>query len=285
MNKQSQNASLRADLYLMACVFIAGVIAVGMMLTAPQFTLVNLAYLGITVLVLIMTYFFGLQLGLGMNMVFIFAQAMWMVYLHMTGDKVPLVMIFWLIAPTLLNLAFYLMTMQLRQIQADNAQLNATIVEYGAYDESTNLRTTVAFLEDAGVFIETSRRFKIPVSVVMIRIRYFQDMRTMLGEERIKELVSLVSTTVQEATRDNDITYWLNSEDPTWGVLVYADTAGANIAADRIKRHFEEALQGASTLSAVDLTLKVGVHTWHPDTEEDPTAFMTAGIKELEYDV
>ncbi|WP_390404797.1 diguanylate cyclase domain-containing protein [Lacticaseibacillus jixiensis] len=285
MHKRTSNASMKADLYLMSCVFLAAVIAVGMMLTGAHYTLLNTAYLGITVFLLLMTYFFGLTVGIGVNMVFIFAQALVMIYLKLTGGQVALVMAMWLIAPSALNLAFYAMTMQLREMQAENARLSEQMVEHGAFDQSTNLRTTVAFLEDAGVFIETSRRFKIPVSVVMIRIRYFHDLRTMLGEQRIQELVSLVSQTVQAATRDNDITYWLNDEDPTWGVLVYADAAGANIAADRIKRRFEESLQATAALASVDLTLKIGVHTWQADAPEDANAFMASGIKELEYDV
>ena len=279
----SDRQNFRSDLYLIAGVFLIAVMAVGMMLTGH--VLINMIDLAVTLLLLLMTYFFGLIVGLGGNLVFIFAQSFYMVYLHLAGHTVPVVLGFWLLLPALLCLTFNGVTQRLRQIQADNVQLRENMVEHGAFDRQTNLRTTVAYLEDAAVYVETGTRFKIPVATVIIKIRYFNDLKQMLGAERIDELITVTSDTLKAATRDNDITYILNSQDPTWAVLLYSDADGAQIAADRIREFFEKQLVASKTLGDVDLRLKLSVVQWDPQKMQTATDMMNAGLKELEYDV
>lgn len=279
----NDHQNLRSDLYLLAGVFLIAVMAVGMMLTGH--ILINMIGLAVTLLLLLMTYFFGLVVGLGGNLVFIFAQSFYMVYLHLSGHGTPLALGFWLLLPALLCLTFDGVTQRLRQIQADNVQLRENMVEHGAFDRQTNLRTTVVYLEDAAVYVETGTRFNLPVATVIIKIRYFNDLKQMLGDARIDELITVTSKTLKSATRENDITYILNSQDPTWAVLLYSDEAGAQIAADRIREFFEKNIVNSPTLGDVDLRLKLSVVQWNPDKMETATDMMNAGLKELEYDV
>jgi GGDEF domain-containing protein len=279
----NDHQNLRSDLYLLAGVFLIAVMAVGMMLTGH--ILINMIGLAVTLLLLLMTYFFGLVVGLGGNLVFIFAQSFYMVYLHLSDHSVPLALGFWLLLPALLCLTFDGVTKRLRQIQADNVQLRENMVEHGAFDRQTNLRTTVVYLEDAAVYVETGTRFKLPVATVIIKIRYFNDLKQMLGDARIDELITVTSETLKSATRENDITFILNSQDPTWAVLLYSDEAGAQIAADRIREFFEKNIVNSPTLGDVDLRLKLSVVQWNPDQMKTATDMMNAGLKELEYDV
>ncbi len=280
MNNQR---SLRSDIDMMICIFLIAVMAIGMMVTGHP--LVNAAYLGVTLLLVLMTYFFGIVVGLAANIGFIFAQAFYMLYLALSKQAVPVVLAFWLLLPVALCFAVAGVTTRLRQLQQDNATLQEALVEHGAFDQQTNLRTTVSFLEDAAVYTETGDRFKIPVSTVTIKIRYYRDLKNMLGTQRTQALLTLTSTTIQEATRDNDITYILNAEDPTWAVLLFTDAPGANIAAARIRKLFEANLLQSADLATVDLRLIVSVVQWDAAKMAAPSDFMAAGLKELEYDV
>lgn len=278
-----RNRSLRSDLNLLACLLLIAVMAVGMMLSGQ--VLLNAAMLGVTLLLILTTYFFGIVIGLSGNLLFIFGQGLYMLYLYMTHQPVPFVLAFWLVLAPCLCLAVYGVTERLRQVQAENASLQKSLIEHGAFDRTTHLRTTVSFLEDAAVYTETSERFKIPVATVTIKIRYFTDLRQMLGDERVAELVQLTSDAIKAATRNNDITYILNRTDPTWAVLLFTDEAGANIAANRIRTTFAQQLQQTPSLAQVDLQLKSGVVAWDRAKMKDVNGFMAAGLKELEYDV
>ncbi|WP_430490782.1 diguanylate cyclase domain-containing protein [Lactiplantibacillus pentosus] len=279
-----QRASLLADIYLLLFLALICMMAVLMALT-PNLTL-NTLYLGVTVVMILMTYFFGVIVGLMANLAFIFVQAVVMIYLNTTQHAMfSLMMIFWLIMPLLLSVTFYGMTRRLTQLQAANAKLRADMMKRGAFDEQTNLRTTVAYIQDARVFIETNRRFQLPVTTVIIRVRYYNEIRRMMSEQQARDLLRLVSDTITSATRDNDITYSLDQDNPTWAILLFSNQPGAQIAADRIKTNFAKNLQRSTSLNALEILLVVGIASWDADKMQSPYDFMNTGIKETEYDV
>lgn len=279
-----QRTSIFADVYLLLFLALISTMAVLMALT-PNITL-NTIYLGVTIIMILMTYFFGVVTGLMANLLFIFAQAIVMIYINSTHHAViPMIMIFWLIMPLLLSATFYGMTRQLIQLQAANAKLRADIMKRGAFDEQTNLRTIVAYIQDAQVFIETNRRFQLPVTTVIIRVRYYNEIRRMMSEQQYRDLLRLVSDTITSATRDNDITYSLDQNNPTWAILLFSDQPGAQIAANRIKSNFEKNLQRSTSLNSLEILLVVGIASWDAEKMKSPYDFMNTGIKETEYDV
>ncbi|RRK11775.1 GGDEF domain-containing protein [Lactiplantibacillus garii] len=279
-----QRTSIFADVYLLLFLGLFSVTAVLMALT-PNLTL-NTIYLGVTIILILMTYFFGAVAGLTANLAFTFIQAVVMIYINTTHHaNIPMIMVFWLIMPLLLSATFYGMTRRQTALQSSNAKLRADIMKRGAFDEQTSLRTTVAYIQDARVFIETNRRFQLPVTTVIIRIRYYNEIRRMMSEQQYRDLLRLTSDTITAATRDNDITYSLNQENPTWAILLFSDTPGAQIAADRIKTSFDKNLKQSVSLNSLEILLVVGIAGWDPDKMKSPYDFMNKGIKETEYDV
>ncbi|MFC6201381.1 GGDEF domain-containing protein [Lactiplantibacillus nangangensis] len=279
-----QRTAVMADIYLLLFLGLFSTTAVLMTLTA-NLTL-NTIYLGLTLIMILMTYFFGAVTGLTANLIFIFVQAVVMIYINSTHHStIPLIMIFWLIMPLLLSATFYGMTRNLTKLQAANAKLRGDIMKRGAFDERTDLRTTVAYIQDAQVFIETNRRFQLPVTTVIIRIRYFNEIKRMMNDQQFTDLLRLTSDTISATTRDNDITYSLDQDNPTWAILLFSDTPGAQIAANRIKVAFEKNLAKSVSLSSLEVLLVVGISAWDPDKMKSPYDFMNNGIKATEYDV
>lgn len=273
-----------ADIYLLLFLALFSVTAILMTLTA-NLTL-NTIYLGLTLVMILMTYFFGAITGLTANLIFIFLQAIVMIYINTTHHAtIPMIMIFWLVMPLLLSATFYGMTRHLTQLQVANAKLRGDIMKRGAFDERTDLRTTVAYIQDAQVFIETNRRFQLPVTTVIIRIRYFNEIKRMMNEQQFSDLLRLTSDTIASTTRDNDITYSLDQDNPTWAVLLFSDTPGAQIAANRLKSAFDKRLKESVSLNSLEILLVVGIASWDADKMKSPYDLMNTGIKETEYDV
>lgn len=129
-----QRTAVMADIYLLLFLGLFSTTAILMTLTA-NLTL-NTIYLGLTLIMILMTYFFGAVTGLTANLIFIFVQAVVMIYINSTHHStIPLIMIFWLIMPLLLSAAFYGMTRNLTKLQAANAKLRGDIMKRGAFDE------------------------------------------------------------------------------------------------------------------------------------------------------
>ncbi|GEO67898.1 hypothetical protein [Levilactobacillus spicheri] len=284
--RKSTRESWLTDLYLIFFLFWVSALAFGMAATRTDYLLINTLFLGITVCLILFTYFWGLITGLLINLAFIFAQVVIVLYATQVDQTVvPWVLAYWLFVPLLLSLSFYGATDHTRKLQAQNARLQSDLVERGAFDEDTNLRTMVSYIEDTAVFTETNRRFDLPVTTMIVRIRYFQEMRSMVSDSQLRELLKLVSQTIKQAMRTNDITYLIDRSNPTWSVLLFTDADGASIAAGRIKTNFTKALAGNDVLANLDVRLVVGVASWDPDKMKTPYDLMNAGIKETEYDV
>lgn len=284
MINNDQRDSIFQDVALL--VFLLLFSAVAVLMTISGHSLVNVVSLFCTVVLLILTYFLGLIPSLLANMVFIAGQVIWTICQYGNNHGViTWSLLFWLVMPILLSLSLYAMTQTQVALQQANGDLRAALVERGAFDQQTNLRTTVAYVEDASVFIETNERFKLPVSTVIIKIRYFDDMKRMMSENQLNVLLQLASETIKDITRDNDITYLVDNEDPTWAILLFSDSEGANIAADRIRAGFAKALAGETRLSSLAISMVVGIATWDPEEMNNPYDLMNAGIRETQYDV
>lgn len=284
MNNNDEKNSLFTDVGLLLFLSLFSATAILMMLSGN--ILLNVIYLFCTVLLMMITYFFGILPSLIANIVFIGIQAIIMIYQYVTNIvQIPWQLSFWMVIPILLSLALNTMTRNQIALQKKNGELQTALVERGAFDEQTNLRTTVAYVEDIAVFAETNRRFEIPVTTAIIKIRYFNDLRRMMSDSQLKGLLKLTTDSIKQKTRTNDITYLLNNEDPTWAILLYTDTKGAQIATDRIKEGFEKNVKADVSLNTMAISMIVGIASWDGDTMKTPYDLMNAGIHETQYDV
>lgn len=284
MRNKNSKEHLYGDVGLLAFLLMLAITAVLMVLS--QNIVVNIVYLIITMGILIITYFMGIIPSLLANMVFIAFQTVVMLYEYFgLNREVQWTLIFWLVIPMLASVALYSMTRSQIALQKANNELYAELVEKGAFDQQTNLRTTVAYVEDAGVFIETSRRFDIPVTTLIIKIRYFNDLRRMMSERQLQLLLKVTSEVIKGSTRGNDITYLLDNNDPTWAVLLYSNAAGGRIVAQRTKDILEKSIKKSPELADLAISMVIGVSEWDAQEMDNPYDLMNDGIKETQYDV
>ncbi|MCZ9311508.1 GGDEF domain-containing protein [Weissella koreensis] len=284
--KDNKSTSILSDVYLL--IFLALILTTAIMTELSGQLMANAIYLFVTMLLILIMYFFGLFIGLAFNLVFMFGQVLYMIFLNsINHGEIELLQIYWLIVPLVLSFTFYSMTNRVRQLQSDNLELQNRIIEQGAFNTKTNLRTTAAFLEDSNVFTETSQRFNIPTSVVAIQVRYLEQLREIMSERRIDELIDLTTTALKHSTRGNDISYLLNDDESnlTWATLLYTDLDGAKIVEERIKDNFDQLLINAKSLKDIDISLKTGAVEYDNQEMKSANAYMDAAIKELEYDV
>jgi hypothetical protein len=78
----------------------------------------------------------------------------------------------------------------------------------------------------------------------------------------------------------------LNSDNPTWGMLLFTDRPGANIVIDRLRQKVKE--MNTAEFSArykVELSLKIGAVQYEQESLTTPLEFIVKARKELEYDV
>ena len=285
MKSKTAELGLRTDLNLLAFLFLTAVTAVFMALTSDQ-VLLNTVYLGISIFLLLATYFWGLTAGLVLNLLFIFAQGTWMVYTDLlAGHPAPLALIFWLIMPVLFSVSFYGLVQKTLTLQHRNQELINRVQQFGSFDERTRLRTLVAYQQDGAVYVDTSRRYHLPVSTIALKLRYEGELRRLMTTAQFNELIQIVSQALTASTRTNDMVYLIDRTHPTWAVLLYTDRAGATIAAKRIRSQFAKSLAAQPGMPDVAVTLQLGIADMRDDGIKTPADLIHQAEKATEYDV
>ncbi len=282
----NNNNTLISDVYFLLTLMAFSIVAVYMGIS-HNFLMINIFYLGISLLLLVISYFVGLLPGLLGNLIFIFIQGSYMLYENLLqGEYVSFLMMFWLVMPLILSLVIYGMTDHQRKVQMENQQMKLRLSEDTVFDDLTNLRTMNAYQQDAEIFIGTHKRFSIPLSTGVITFRYDDQLLNMMSPENRIKLIKEISKIIVSSLRENDIIYNISGQGgkPRWAILLFSKKDGINIAVARIKKNVEEQLVKYPELNKYDIQLRVGVAEYD-DSITSVKGFIATAVQEQEYDV
>lgn len=262
-----------------ACVvFIAG---------SPDNYIQNIIILNVSFLLALVTYFTTVTAGLTLNLAFIFGYGFFIVYQTVSqGASIGVNTYFWLIMTPLLTVVLWVFTSSNRELQAENERLLKQSSNLAIVDENTDLRNSLSFQKDASLFTGISTRYHIPLTLLVVRVKYWNEIRRLIPEDQLSEAIYDVSQLSQSSIRTNDALYLLDKEEATWGLLLFTDREGAKIVIERIKLRLQELNDTEfSGKYKVNLGLKIGAVEYEEDKIENPLDFIVQAKKQLEYDV
>ncbi|QQZ62396.1 GGDEF domain-containing protein [Paenibacillus sonchi] len=259
-------------------VFIAG---------SPDQYIQNIIILNIAFLLALVTYFTTVTAGLVLNLAFIFGYGFFVLYQTVSeGGTIGVNTYFWLIMTPLLTVVIWVFASRTRELQAENERLEIRTANLAAVDENTDLRNIISFQKDASLFTGISTRYSIPLTLLVVKVKYWSEIRRLIPEEQLSEAIYDVSQLSQSSIRTNDALYLLDKEDATWGLLLFTDREGAKIVIERIKFKLQELNDTEfSAKYKVNLGLKIGAVQYEAETVENPFDFILQAKKQLEYDV
>ncbi|MHA6531791.1 diguanylate cyclase domain-containing protein [Paenibacillus sp. BAC0078] len=265
-------------LIFICIVYIAG---------SPDHYIQNIVILNIAFLLALVTYFTTVTAGLVLNLAFIFGYGSFILYQTVSqGDTIGVSTYFWLIMTPLLTVVLWVFTASIRELQAENERLEKRTANLAAVDENTDLRNSISFQKDANLFTGISTRYQIPLTLLVIKVKYWNEIRRLIPGEQLSEAIYDVSQLSQSSIRTNDALYLLDKEDATWGLLLFTDREGAKIVIERIKLKLQELNDtDFSNKYKVNLGLKIGAMQYDAETIENPFDFIVQAKKQLEYDV
>lgn len=254
---------------------------------SPDDYLRNVIILTIAFILAIVTYFTSVTAGLVLNLIFIFVYGFFTMYMTISvGETLSLSTYFWLIMTPLLTVTLWMFTSSHRELQAQHNRLLKKTANMAIVDENTNLRNTISYQKDVSLFIGISTRYKIPLTLLVVKVKYWNEIRRLIPEDKLAEAIYDVSQISQSSIRTNDALYLLDKEDATWGLLMFTDSDGAKIVIERIKSKLQELNDTQFTKKYnVSLGLKIGAVQYETETVENSLDFIIQAKKQLEYDV
>ncbi|MBD8499299.1 diguanylate cyclase domain-containing protein [Paenibacillus arenosi] len=253
----------------------------------PNRYILNIILLNVALLVAIITYFTSLTIGLILNVLFIFGYGTFTLYQTlMQGSALEGHHYFWLIMTPVFTIVAWMITFSNQKMQAENEQLLKRNQSLATMDENTDLKNSRSFQKDATIFMALSKRYQIELTLLVVKVRYWDELKQMVSREQMTELIYDLSKLSETSIRMNDSLYMLNSDDPTWGLLLFTDREGASIVINRIKDKVAAFNAVESTGKyKIDLDLIIGAIEYEAETVSTPLDFIAQARKQLEYDV
>lgn len=249
--------------------------------------ILNIILLNVAFLIAIVTYFTTVTTGLILNIVFIFGYGTFTLYQTIAvGDVVSVQNYFWLIMTPIITAVTWMLTSANKQLQAEKDLLIKQNASLATMDERTNLKNSRSFQKDATVFMALSTRYQIPLTLLVVTVKYWDELSRMISQDQMTEMIYDVSKLNETSIRLNDSLYMLNTETPTWGMLLFTDDDGANIVIKRLREKTESfnSVEFAGKYR-VELKLTMSAVQYHPESIATPLDFIVQARKRLEYDV
>lgn len=250
----------------------------------PENYFLNVIYLLITFLLVIITYFTNIVTGLIFNMLFIFGQLIYLLYAYLYQDSFTYWSILWLVLPSLYSVTIYFVTVAIRNLETANLNLKKEKV-FNSLDADTQLRTLNLFDDDFRALKQLPARYDLPLSMLIIRVRHWDSMKSMISADQAREIVKLVTTILEEPHTQESFKYIIDHNTPTWGVVCFSKSSDVKTLRAQVKEQFGETVRQHVELSTLNLELVTGVTSYDESEMQTSTDFLADGIRELQYDV
>ncbi|MEK4251496.1 diguanylate cyclase domain-containing protein [Paenibacillus sp. FSL W7-1287] len=283
--KRIQN-SLVSDvaflLFIGACIVTMIFIA-----SDPSSYVTNMFFLNTTFLIAIITYFTTIMTGLILNLLFIFGYGSFTLYqAATTGELVGAANYYWLIITPIFTIFIWLYTQTNRMLQEENLRLRNQNSSLAMIDEATQLKNTLSYQQDVTTFMALSERYDIPLTLLVIKVKYWDEIKRIMNTEQFSSVLMEVSDMSQSLVRSNDSMYLLNKENPTWGLVLFTDLEGSSIVIKRLKDQIDtlndEEFKQKFT---VELQLKIGAAQYDKLQPVSPLELIAQAKRTMEYDV
>ncbi len=139
----------------------------------------------------------------------------------------PLILTDYLLVPIPLIIAgsVQLFEYGVTKMESENVMLRQQVQELVLVDELTGLYNLRAMYRDMNVMIHFCRRNKLPISLMIVELRYEQELRGMLSARRYDMLRQRLAEIIQDTVRAEDKTYSID-EKGSFAILLTTDLPG-----------------------------------------------------------
>ncbi len=245
-----------------------------------QFILLfNLLYL-----LLIITYFSSVVASLICCMLYVFGYGSFILYRVVTGTQtVSTDAYVWLLAVPLLCIPFAFYRTFLAEIQHEVASSAQKEAEFSGFDAGTRNLNSNIFYYYLPRFMSMAHRGYIKLTLFAIRLRYYQEILQIVGKEGVEQLYREIGTSIDEASRAEDIPYFM--EDGRFMLIAITDAKGGAILKERVKESLNSVyLRDRLRRYHLAVDVQIGMAEYD-GSQSDSLALEAQAEKDMEFDV
>ena len=204
---------------------------------------------------------------------------------YAVGETVYLTDYFVTVLPLLGSGAAALFSRSMRRVNAENKLLRRQVDEQVLVDDVTELYNLRAMYRDAQMMTGYCVRNHLPISLMIIQMRYESELRGMLSHSRYIQLRKRLAELVMDSVRVEDKVYCID-EHGTMAILLTSNEANSAYVRSRIIAAVtkEDAFDGILE-RGTHMDLRFACKEYDEHFGKDMMAFKKAVESELAYDV
>lgn len=199
---------------------------------------------------------------------------------YAVGETVYLTDYFVTVLPLLGSGAAALFSRSMRHVNAENKLLRRQVDEQVLVDDVTELYNLRAMYRDAQMMTGYCVRNHLPISLMIIQMRYESELHGMLSHSRYIQLRKRLAELVMDSVRVEDKVYCID-EHGTMAILLTSNEANSAYVRSRI---IEDAFDGILE-RGTHMDLRFACKEYDEHFGKDMMAFKKAVESELAYDV
>ncbi|QSQ09426.1 Response regulator PleD [Koleobacter methoxysyntrophicus] len=238
-------------------------------------------------LLIVFAYSLGLVAGLIGSMAAVFCYGTYLVYGAVVKGlmmEVNYQQVMWLFLFPLSSYISGRLSLAIKETIEKSEKYIKDMEELVLLDKETGFSNSKKFYLDLSEEISKSKRYGTPLSIMLIKLQYFDELRSIYGNEVCSNAVINISRKITELSRDIDKKARLEA-DKFALILSNTDEKGALVLKERLVKFLENLeISDEEDRRKLNLSFKIGIAQLE-DKEEDAIAFKERAERELEYDV
>jgi diguanylate cyclase (GGDEF)-like protein len=244
----------------------------------------NYIMLTILMIIALVSYYFNLTIALVLTLAIDFIYGTYSLYKNIsTGYTINNTVYIWLILIPVTSLIVSLVSKNILLLQNEVKNLEVLNEELVMIDPLTGDRNIKAFDNEMPIYISMSKRYGIPITIMIVKFKYSDRLKTIVGKNYFNKILVKSSEVLSKSLRVEDRKYILN--DNTFVYILISDNKGAKVIEKRLKNNISNLeMKNSKFKKNVNIEIQVGFYTYDGEVDE-PLELLKNAEKELEYDL
>ncbi|WHH58617.1 diguanylate cyclase [Petroclostridium sp. X23] len=246
----------------------------------------NVFLIFIVMLGTIIGYYTNFMTSMLYSITFIFLYASIHIFLNISkGVPVSADVYFWMVTVPIFSITFSYYGGLIRNIQERNSRLEKENNEFVMIDKDTGLLSSQTFFNELQVFMKINERYHIEVYLMLVKIKYENEVIGILGQSKYIKIVNQISTAISLMLREEDKKYILRDVN-MFGIILLANKDGGEYVKNRLKETIKNINFNDDTkINRFWLEVQVGLVRYNVQETSSPYELFKKAEKDLEFDV
>jgi GGDEF domain-containing protein len=234
----------------------------------------------------IVGYYTNIAAAILYSIIYVFLYASFRIYLNIAkGVAVGGDVYFWMSTAPAFSILFAYYGELIRSIQDKNISLIKENEELVMIDKDTGLLSSQAFFNELKVYMKINERYNIEVYLMLIKIKYENEVIRILGESKYNKMVKEISKVISSILREEDRKLILRDVN-MFGLIILSNKGGEKHLKNRIKEMIKNInFKDDAVINSLNLEVMVGVAVYNTEEINSPYEFFKKAERDLEFDV